>query len=115
MLSGKVWGDTRELLKNPFVKFCDLTILPNARCSLHLHQQHFNAFYIFSGKLTVEVHRASYDLVDVTVLGPRDFMVVPPNEKHRFLTGKEGCCGVEFYYPAESQDDIVRDDVGGRG
>lgn len=113
MLAGKTWGNTRELLNNPFVKFADLWIEPNRRCSLHLHKTHFNAFYVFSGQMIVEVHKAAYDLVDTTTLGPRDFMVVPPNEKHRFVTGVEGCCGVEFYYPAVSQEDIYRDDVGG--
>lgn len=113
MKSGKVWGITNMIVDNTFVRICDLEILPNKRCSLHLHERHFNGFYVFDGQLTIEVHKAAYDLVDVTTLEPGQSMVVAPGEKHRFLTNYKGCTGIEYYWPDTSQEDIVRDDVGG--
>lgn len=114
MLSGKVWGSTRLLLNNPFVEFHHLKIEPGRRCSLHLHRYKANAFMVFSGRLWIEVVKNSYALTDITELGPGDFMVVAPNEKHRFVTKDEPCEAVEFYFPQGNGDDIVRDDVGGK-
>ena len=113
MLSGKVWGETRLLLNNPHVEFHHIKIDPNRRCSLHLHKFRANAFLVFKGSLVIEVHKQAYNLVDKTVLRPGDFMVVPPNEKHRFITLDEPCEAVEFYYPWTVENDIVRDDTGG--
>lgn len=114
MLSGKVWGATRLVLSNPFCEVHHIKIAPNSRCSLHLHHFKANGFLVFSGRLFIEAVKNSYALVDVTELGPGDFMVVAPNEKHRFVTKDEPCEAVEFYFPQANGDDIVRDDVGGK-
>lgn len=113
--SGKVWGETRLLLDNPFIEFHHLKIEPDSRCSLHLHRFKSNAFFVFSGRMYVETHKNDYALVDTTELGPGDFMICPPNEKHRFYTRSEPCEAVEFYYPQANGPDIVRDDVGRKG
>ena len=113
-LAGKIWGSTRLLLNNPFVEFHHIKIAPNSRCSLHLHRFKNNAFFVFSGRLFIEAVKTSYALIDVTELGPGDFMIVPPNEKHRFLTHDEACEAIEFYFPQANGEDIVREDVGGK-
>ena len=115
MKAGKIWGETRLLLNDPFVEFHHIRMQPDSRCSLHLHRYKSNAFFVFSGRLWIEVHKTAYALVDTTELGPGDFMVVPPNEKHRFVTRAEPCEAVEFYFPRANGEDIVRDDTGSRG
>ena len=114
MHSGKAWGRTDTLLKTPFVEVHKLEIAPNSRCSLHCHKFKWNYFVVITGRLWIEVHRLSYDLVDITELGPGDDTTVQPNEFHRFITKDEGATGVEIYYPEPLSEDIVRKDVGGK-
>ena len=113
MLAGKIWGKTEVLLKTPMVEIHRLTINPNSRCSLHAHQFKWNAFYVSTGKLTIETHKNDYALTDNTELGPGDLMTVKPTEYHRFVTGPEGMTGIEIYYPELLSEDIIRKDVGG--
>lgn len=114
MLAGKIWGKTELLLKTPMVEVHRLTINPNSRCSLHAHQFKWNAFYVSTGKLTIETHKNDYALTDNTELGPGDLMTVKPTEYHRFVTGPEGMTGIEIYYPEPLSEDIIRKDVGGK-
>lgn len=113
MKTGKVWGTTELLLRTPFIEVHRLTIKPNARCSLHLHRAKWNAFFVQSGALKIEVHKAAYQLVDTTELKAGEFTTVPPNEEHRFMTGARGALAIEIYYPPELAEDIIRKDVGG--
>jgi mannose-6-phosphate isomerase-like protein (cupin superfamily) len=111
--TGKIWGVTETLLKKPSLHIERLTILPDKRCSMHKHERKWNGFYVASGRLLIEVRKIAYDLLDVTELMPGEFMVVAPGEFHRFVTEKEGCTGIELYWPDDLSDDIVRLDVGG--
>ena len=114
MIAGKIWGKTEVLLKTPMVEIHRLTINPNSRCSLHAHQFKWNAFYVSTGKLTIETHKNDYALTDNTDLHPGDLMTVKPTEYHRFVTGPEGMTGIEIYYPEPLSEDIIRKDVGGK-
>ena len=110
---GKIWGTTELLLKTPFIELHRLAILPDRRCSLHLHRWKWNLFLVLEGSLTIEVHKADYDLVDSTIIGPGQITTVRPGEKHRFVTGAEAVKAIEVYYPESLSEDIVRMDVGG--
>jgi len=112
MKTGKVWGSTELLIATPLIEVHLLTIRPNARCSLHCHRSKWNAFFVQSGLLKIEVHKNDYALVDVTELGPSEFTTVAPGEFHRFLTGDDPVTAIEIYYPAALAEDIVRKDVG---
>lgn len=112
-LIGKVWGTTELVLDTPFVTIHRLTILPDRQCSLHCHQHKFNAFLVVKGTLKIEVHKKSYDLVDVTVIGPSEITTVGPGEDHRFVSGPEPVEAFELYYPAPITEDIIRRNVGG--
>ncbi|MCI0554007.1 MAG: hypothetical protein L0287_23915, partial [Anaerolineae bacterium] len=113
MITGKVWGTTEVLLRTPFIEVHRLSIVPYATCSLHYHNFKWNAFYVERGTLKIAVHKKDYPLVDVTVLGPRDFTIVKPGEKHLFFTEREACECIEIYYPESLSEDIIRSDVGG--
>jgi hypothetical protein len=113
MLTGKVWGTTELLLKNPLIEVHRLNIKPNSKCSLHCHNFKANGFYVASGTLYIETQKNDYDLVDVTELKAGGFTVVNPLEFHRFYTKEEGCIGIELYYPQVLEGpDIDRKDVG---
>lgn len=113
MKLGKVWGTTELLLRTSLIEVHRLMILPGARCSLHLHQHKWNAFFVQKGVLYIEVVKKSYNLTDVTELCEGDFTTVQPGEEHRFTTDTEGAQAIEIYYPAELSEDIVRRDIGG--
>ena len=59
MKAGKVWGTTRVLLATPAIEIHRLDILPNSFCSRHCHHFRWNAFYVESGMLCVEVEVGS--------------------------------------------------------
>jgi mannose-6-phosphate isomerase-like protein (cupin superfamily) len=113
MKAGKVWGETKTLLSTPLIEFHSIFIIPNSWCSWHKHEFKWNAFHVVSGKLTIEVRKKNYELVDCTILYPGDTMSVPPGEYHRFVSHDEYTVALELYYPGILGEDIVREDVGG--
>ena len=116
MKSGKVWGNTTQILKTPFVEFHRIVVNTGYKCSKHKHEHKWNAFYVEHGVLEVHVFKNDYDLEDVTTLKHGDFMTIRPGEYHYFV-GKtpleEIAVAFEIYYPEELSEDIVRENVGG--
>jgi mannose-6-phosphate isomerase-like protein (cupin superfamily) len=113
MKQGKIWGDTTVLLSTPQIEIHLINILPNSECSLHCHQQKFNAFYCLQGKVFIEVHKNSYALVDTTELESNGFTTVAPNEYHKFVTKNLAAKVLEIYYlDGINPLDIVRKNVG---
>lgn len=113
MKIGKIWGNTRQLLKNPFIEVHLINIHPNSHCSLHAHKHKWNMFFVVYGELDIEVHKNDYELVDVTRLRASESTTVSPGEYHRFKTNNQGCQALEIYYLSPIQEDIIRKDVGG--
>lgn len=112
-VTGKVWGATSTLIKNPFIELHRISVLPNAQCSLHLHKHKSNTFILLSGKLFIDVHKNDYPLVDTTEMGEGDVVTVRPGENHRFRTGGAGAQALEIYSPQWLEfEDIVRQDAG---
>lgn len=115
MRQGKVWGWTQPLLKSPFIEIHEIWIMPNARCSRHLHRHRYNAFVVIDGTLSIHVKK-SYGLVDVTTLYPSVgscCTTVAPGEEHWFESDADCVHALEIYYPhAVSTEDIERFDVG---
>lgn len=114
MKYGKVWGETIPLIQTPLVEVHKVKIEPETKCSLHTHNYKWNAFYVVSGKLNINVQKNNYDLTDVTVLGPGDFTTVKPGEYHWFENPyKEPVEALEIYYLEPLSEDIVRKTSGG--
>lgn len=114
LVNGKVWGTTELKQRTPLIEVHRLSILPLRQCSMHRHLVKWNDFYVLSGRLTIEVHKNDYDLVDVTELGPGDYTTVKPGDFHRFLTGAVGCECLEIYHIVPwTGEDIERRGVGG--
>ena len=123
---GKVWGETRPLLKTPAIEIHKIKVNKGGYCSKHVHQSKINAFYILEGILKISrwknyVHEVSkivrpgYDtspMVDVTILLENDICVVPPGEAHMFM-GVVDTTALEIYWTELDHNDIVRDTIGG--
>jgi mannose-6-phosphate isomerase-like protein (cupin superfamily) len=114
-LAGKVWGTTEVLLKTPLIEIHRLTIKPWSKCSMHTHFFKWNAFYVQSGTLFIEVRKNDYELIDVTEVKPGQLTTVKPTEYHRFVTKDEPVVGIEIYYPETLSEDIIREDHGSSG
>lgn len=115
MILGKIWGSTEPLLKTPMLEVHRLSINPRSRCSLHAHQYKWNAFMVLSGRLSIEVHKNDYALIDITELRAGEFTTVKPGEYHRFVSHDDHVLAFELYYPEQLSEDIVRRDCGGMG
>ena len=110
---GKVWGTTECILSTPFIEVHRLNIEPQHECSLHKHKYKWNAFFVKSGHLFIDVEKEDYPLTDTTELGPGEFTTVRPGEFHRFRTANEVCECIEIYYPEALSEDIFRKNHGG--
>lgn len=115
MQQGKIWGKTTLLLQTSQIEIHRISILPNSACSLHCHEHKWNAFFVISGALNIEVHKNNYALIDTTTLKTDEFTTVAPNEYHRFLTGENGAEALEIYYlEGINPHDIIRKNVGSK-
>lgn len=116
--SGKIWGETEVLLQTPVAELHRVRAIPRAFCSEHLHHTRWNAFYVVSGTLVVEVVPVGYthgEIVDRTVLRAGELTAVPPGVLHRFLTEDEPVEMLELYFPAWlGAPDIERRGSGGK-
>ena len=113
MIQGKVWGTTKVLLKTPLIELHEILVDSNSFCSLHKHEFKWNGFYVLEGQIYIEVHKNSYDLVDITELNKGDFTTIKPGEFHKFYTKDSTAKVIEVYYPEDLSEDIVRKTVGG--
>ena len=112
MKSGKIWGMTELLHRNPVLEFHRIEINEGGYCSKHLHQFKWNGFFVESGKLQIKVWKNEYDLQDITILMPGDFMQVKPGDFHEFRA-LEQTVAFELYWAEFDPSDIVRETVGG--
>ena len=112
MKSGKVWGETELVLQTPFIEFHRIWVHKGGFCSLHKHEFKWNMFYVTSGELAVHTHKNDYELIDTTVLGPRQWTTVKPGEFHSFEAVHD-TMAFELYYPEPLSEDIIRKTVGG--
>ena len=80
-------------------------------CSTHKHDMRYNAFYVESGKLVIEVIKNDYDLTDRTVLTSGLKTVAKSGEMHRFVA-IEDTVALEWYWVENMDKDIDRQDHG---
>ena len=113
MRLGKIWGTTEPLLVTPTIELHRIQVEPEFKCSEHIHQYKWNAFYCVSSNIKICVRKNDYGLVDITSLRCGDMTTVAPNEYHWFETdAEEGAEVLEIYYPQHIGHDIVRKTVG---
>lgn len=110
-VEGKVWGETRPIVVNPFCELHYIKIKQGGVCSKHLHRFKTNGFYVLSGELIIRTWQKDYDLVDETRLTAGEYYEAKPNLYHQFeaVTSVEA---FEIYFPTPISHDIVRETVG---
>ena len=112
MITGKIWGKTEQLLKNPLVEFHRIDVKEGFRCSVHRHQFKWNMFYVVSGELAIHlINENKPD--DITILKAGDHTTLAPGRYHEFRCWKD-CVAFEIYYPETLSEDIERLNEGGR-
>lgn len=111
MKSGKIWGTTQLLEKNPALELHRIQVDVGGVCSRHCHRHRYNGFFVESGRLLLRVWKNDYDLVDETQLGPGDYTRVAPGEYHQF-EALEPTVAFEIYWVEMPDSDIQRDTSG---
>ena len=112
MKQGKVWGETFLLFKKNNTEFHRIKVNKGAYCSKHKHACKYNSFFVERGKLRISVWKTDYDLIDETILGPGETMIVSPGEYHQFHAIEE-TVAFELYWVELDGNDIQREDCGG--
>jgi mannose-6-phosphate isomerase-like protein (cupin superfamily) len=112
--SGKIWGETVEIVRNSSLELHRIEVHPDTHCSKHCHQYKWNGFYVEKGSIGIRVWKNDYDLVDETILYEGDYTEVKPGDYHQFFaTSNEMAVIFEVYFANFQHDDIVRESVGG--
>lgn len=112
MIHGKIWGETRQLIANPFFEFHRIGFKAGYKCSEHLHKHKINYFYVESGTMIVRVWQDDQGgLVDETILRAGEYTQVMTGKIHQF-EGIEDGVAFEVYWPEFSHDDIERRTIG---
>ena len=110
---GKVWGLTQHIFGHNDVSIHRVEIKPGGMCSKHQHEHKWNAFWIESGELEIDVWKNDYDLIDKTIVSAGQITKVPPGEYHRFINNSNKLCiAYEIYWTKLDENDIIREDVG---
>ena len=112
MISGKVWGTTKQIVTNGVFEFHKIEAKAGTRCSMHMHRYKWNGFFVERGRLLIRVRKNDYNLIDETVLDAGDYTQVKPGEFHCF-EALEDTVAFELYWAEFDHNDIVREDVGG--
>lgn len=110
----KIWGTTEPLIATPLFEMHRLALIPEHRCSLHVHRHKWNAFYVIDGKLFIDIVEGDMNAAVISVeLGSGDHTTIAPGVHHQFRTGKGPCNALEMYYTEPLSEDIIRRNVGG--
>lgn len=111
-IQGKVWGSTSMLFCKNNVELHRIQGHKDGYCSKHKHEHKYNMFFVERGTLVIEIWK-EYKLVDETILRAGDSCTIAPGQYHKFTVLEEGTVAFEIYWVKLSQNDIVRDEVGG--
>lgn len=109
-IQGKVWGWTQRVYRGETTQVDRAFVRAGFRSSLHHHPHRANQFFVESGRLLVRVHKDG--LVDEVVLGPGQYTVVRPGDKHE-MEAVEDATVLEVYWAEIDGQDIVRYNQGG--
>ncbi len=113
--NAKAWGTTSEILILPALQVHRLMIAPQSECSIHLHKNKANRFYVDSGELVVRMFTQLHDMPKDFVVRAGEIFDVMPGIIHQFVNPSNDGPDViafEMYWcpdgsPVESND-IVR-------
>ena len=70
-------------------------------------------FFVENGILKIKIWK-DYGLVDTTILNAKDNCIVSPGQFHMFESLEDNTIVYEIYWVNIDENDIVRENVGGR-
>lgn len=112
---GKVWGKTSPLFNKNNVEIHAIKINRGGFCSKHAHKHKYNKFIILEGELKITVWKdyGTGILEDVTILVAGQECTVSPGDYHMF-EAKQETHALEIYWVEINDNDIIRENVGGK-
>ena len=115
IVRGKIWGNTRTLFCKSNVEIARIEVSSGGYCSKHIHEHKYNLFFIETGELEVTIYRhdAGTIIEDITVLKRGDSTYVEPGVFHKFKANTN-TVAYEIYWVELDNNDIVRENVGGK-
>ena len=108
--NAKCWGVSTPVLLLPKLQVHRIMVAPQSECSIHLHRQKANRFYVESGELVIREFPGLAIHKD-TVIRSGEIYDVLPNVTHQFIQPKGDAPDViayEMYWCLDGSD--VRDD-----
>jgi mannose-6-phosphate isomerase-like protein (cupin superfamily) len=103
----KTWGERICIFKNDLCEVSLLELVPKQRCSWHYHHSKYNLFYVIEGQLFIKTDWG------IAQLDKGQIFTTKPLEKHEFQTASEPCKIIEIMYVQYSEEDIIRESLGG--
>ena len=113
-IQGKIWGSTSILFEKNNVAIHRIVCNKDGYCSKHKHISKYNMFFVERGSLEIDIWKNDYELVDKTVLKEQQSCVVFPGEYHMFKCIDDNTVAYEIYWVELKEDDIKRENVGGK-
>jgi len=115
--SGKVWGETVQIVANSSLELHRIEVHPDTCCSIHQHAYKWNGFYCEKGRIMIRTkmdYGNGNELWDETILEAGEYTEVKPGHDHQFVAvGHEMAVVFEVYFANFQHDDIRRKSVGG--
>lgn len=111
MKQGKIWGDTEDVFSNGIISVHFLNVKKGGYCSIHLHKQKTNKFYVIKGELELSVWQDK-NTCDKTILRDGQSTTIPFGVWHQFKGLTSTQC-IEIYEVKFSEADIYRRTQGG--
>lgn len=103
----KTWGQRFKLYENDLCEVCYLALVPNQRCSWHVHAHKVNFFFVIEGQLVVKTEWGE------VLLEPYEFFTVNPGDYHEFQTHDKSAKIIEIAHVSLDPEDIHRETIGG--
>ena len=103
-----VWGNRLKVFEWDGGIITILWLVPNKRCSWHVHHKTINQFTCIQGKLGIKTDKG----FTTTIIEKQSF-TVEETEWHEFQTYKESAIVIEVAYVKFDSHDIIRRRLGG--
>ena len=103
-----VWGNRLKVFEWNGGLITILWLVPNKRCSWHVHHKTINQFTCIKGKLGIKTDKGF-----TTIITEKQSFTVEEEEWHEFQTYNEPTIIVEIAYVKFDPHDIIRKKLGG--
>lgn len=107
----KVWGQRWLIRMDNIHAISYLKIKKGYRCSWHQHKEKYNLFVVLRGELKIVVEELGKE--QEIILKQGESLTVKPGQWHEF-SGETDCECIEEMFVKYCENDIYREEVGGK-